>query len=1017
MNQPSKMTIQDESFDNVVSENEAVIEGEASPVTGGYAVEQVHDDEEEAFVYPGTAERQSLPDETIQEEEADPVTEYKNQTIDKQDDVSSSSQPATPNPVDYGRLVHLCSSGPLTALKSFFEVTTSPPPVGTGVSSFFLANEPNPASGLVPIHIAAKEGRVDILKWLIKEVGAIVEMEDREGETAVHKAAMAGKLPALTFLISSGASADCVDGDGWTPLHNACSRGFLDIAKMLIETANAPVDSKAGRGGWTPLMNAASNGHLPLVRYLTVKQQVDPFIRNSAGETAYDVAAATFEIFICDLLQRYESERWATLQLARTSGNDDHNGTSTQLSYNPLVLHTTIAIVLYENQRLDTRLSTLTLRGGKPRWSGTQAGRPDKPDRRAPGTMPPGPLSLSRTRHLPMSRDDVRLPLRTNPYRLRIPNRGTQMAAARRARGETVGHDDLASTPTPESVIDQRHGIATPDNGESSHFWLSDWQTDFTHPQVDADQGWQYAPSFDVPEERWVAEIPPPLARLLDGRGLGQSVHRAVNSVMLSANGAAPVVEAEAISSGWVRRRRWVRVMRRRLDVEFGDDLEDMERAALNENADSSASNGSSLLKSASIIAAQQEACSDAQALGLDADYVSRSKAMAGFSIASTGLDLSSMDDERMKKLIARLEVAVSELRQHAFSDSHAARQQEAEDLLKEYVTQLGQLRQTAGLDEESEDEDEDEEFIYPNSYKDDGQSVVTRIGGPMTTSSGVAPSRPSAPQRHSSSASALGERVAPSEHGGSLGAIRSADLANAQEFRVPTHEVPTRPSVSPAIHHLREQNLVPTWERDHDAPTCRGCSRKFTFFIRKHHCRRCGRIFCDSCSSQRAQLSPDELIIDPEMPEMLLVESAGPSRICDPCEAERRLPEGLRNFLSTPVSNTVDTWNQDEQHDNESLSDVSSRASELNECPVCGRHLSAFGHDITLQEEHVRQCLDNGGGGSSQGGRYLVYKLSEGPIVGKECQICLEELNIGMTIARLPCLCYYHRHWYVLHL
>ncbi|PWN95279.1 FYVE-domain-containing protein [Tilletiopsis washingtonensis] len=235
---------------------------------------------------------------------------------------------------------------------------------------------------------------------------------------------------------------------------------------------------------------------------------------------------------------------------------------------------------------------------------------------------------------------------------------------------------------------------------------------------------------------------------------------------------------------------------------------------------------------------------------------------------------------------------------------------------------------------------------------------------------------------------------------------MRSADLAAASEFRVPTHEVPNRFSQPVGAATLREQNLVPTWQSDDTASECPDCQRRFTFFVRKHHCRRCGQIRCDRCSSHRVHLSAAELVIDPAMPEMLITESSGPTRICNACNADRQLPPGtaVRSLLSQlPSSHT-------ESDLPSSMSDVSSRASELNECPVCSTTLATLGDSIT-QEEHVRACLETGGGGSLQGGRYLVYKLPDtGPIVGKECVICLEDLLPGMIIARLPCLCYFHR-------
>ena len=49
------------------------------------------------------------------------------------------------------------------------------------------------------------------------------------------------------------------------------------------------------------LVNAASKGHLPVVLYLLSKLSANPLIRNNWGETAFDVAAAVFEIWICEV--------------------------------------------------------------------------------------------------------------------------------------------------------------------------------------------------------------------------------------------------------------------------------------------------------------------------------------------------------------------------------------------------------------------------------------------------------------------------------------------------------------------------------------------------------------------------------------------------------------------------------------------------------------------------------------------------------------------------------------------
>lgn len=1038
------------------------------------ADEQSQEDEDQDFVYPGATnfnDHEAVLSEQQERESHPPSTETDSLINDVESHRSSpQSTPANPSDtathtlqgqinslvasnsesprIDFDTLSELCSHGSLTDLQSFAEAACSNSSQGNSISMFALANQPNPSSGLVPLHLVAKEGRTDIVRWLITEAGAIVEMEDREGETPLHKAAMAGKLSVTAVLLSHGADANAKDTDGWTALHNACSRGYLDLVRLLIDRGGAQIDIQGGRGAWTPLMNAASKGHLPIVRHLTAKYHADPFVRNAAGETAFDVAAASFEVYICEVLERYEAERWNDSKTNNAAPSPRSGQTVPGRGpYEPLALHTTVPVILHENQRLDTRLQTLAMNGGKPRWSSSSAARAHKPDRRSPTSMPPGPLSPSRTRHAPMRQDDVGLPSRSVPYKLRFRSRLSPAAARRRAaalasqraaRPNEHHDDDLASTPTPESVLQARRkgqgGSASASNGvdeECSHFWLCEWQLDTTHPLVDVEQGWQYAQSFDALDDKWSSQPPPPLERLLEGRGLSASVTRALTG---GAGLASAQADQEASSSGWVRRRRWIRVLRRRLDIEFGDDLEACDGALSGEGfglgqSNDNGSQGDDVqgLSTAAIMAAQEAAKLECSQLGPDADYVSRAKALAGSSAASGATPADAMGDDRdeLARRIARLVMAITELRA-AFEDDDVERRSRAEDLRREYTLQLGQLRQAAGLDEHEDAEaadDDDDEFIYPNSYKDDAASVFTRLVNGETAGT---LSRPPISQRQSSAASLLRSNFAPSEAGTSLAAARSADLAANCEFRVPTNEAPNKVALrrGPA---MREQHLQPQWERDEEARDCRGCGRHFTFFLRKHHCRRCGRIFCDSCSSKRAQLRLAEIVVDPSMSSTAASEALTPTRVCNGCHAELQLPPQLQNMRGPEAmmaasrarsgGDSSSRSNVETRLDEGGIlsplappSDVSSRASELTECPVCSTSLSALGGSEE-QEAHVRNCLENGGGGSMQGGRYLVYKLPENsPIVGKECSICMEDFVANSTIARLPCLCYFHR-------
>eukprot|EP01113_Clastostelium_recurvatum_P034539 TRINITY_DN4699_c0_g1_i2.p1 TRINITY_DN4699_c0_g1~~TRINITY_DN4699_c0_g1_i2.p1 ORF type:complete len:556 (+),score=119.84 TRINITY_DN4699_c0_g1_i2:96-1670(+) len=58
-------------------------------------------------------------------------------------------------------------------------------------------------------------------------------------------------------------------------------------------------------------------------------------------------------------------------------------------------------------------------------------------------------------------------------------------------------------------------------------------------------------------------------------------------------------------------------------------------------------------------------------------------------------------------------------------------------------------------------------------------------------------------------------------------------------------------------------------WLTDDATDRCMACSTRFSFMLRRHHCRGCGRLFCGSCTSQRATM----------------VEHAyKPVRVCNPC-------------------------------------------------------------------------------------------------------------------------------------
>ena len=187
-----------------------------------------------------------------------------------------------------------------------------------------------------------------------------------------------------------------------------------------------------------------------------------------------------------------------------------------------------------------------------------------------------------------------------------------------------------------------------------------------TYPRVNVDDGWQYAHSFSDPEDQWSAEPPPQLERLLSGQG-------AITAGL--ATPTASLASSSSNSQKWVRRRRWVRVMRRRLDIPPLPFLQpDGQLYHLSGDG--------------GLVPAEDDSASDmygsddgghelgampASFLSVSQDYVARSRYLAGTPgpEPTTNGDTESAVDAR--RGIAKLERAVMELRtgllgQNAFS-------------------------------------------------------------------------------------------------------------------------------------------------------------------------------------------------------------------------------------------------------------------------------------------------------------------------------------------------------------
>ncbi|GAA6007058.1 hypothetical protein JCM11491_001491 [Sporobolomyces phaffii] len=843
-----------------------------------------------------------------------------------------------------------CQSGDLPRLRLLFAQYPDSDEL------FTLANAINPTTGFAPLHHAAKKGHVEVAKWLIQDCGAMAGLEDADGETALHKACLGGRTEVAEYLLGvDGVEIEGTDNDGWTPLHNAASIGSLPLLSLLLShgASLSPLSSH----GYTPLMNSASKGFLPAV-HLLLKRGADPLIRNQWGETAFDLAAGVFEVRCCEVLGQYERIAWsAKRDKARRQGQ-----TAARIGdYSLLGLHSTVPVVLHENQRLVTpslaRFPTLA-KAGDHKWTSKALSRNDA---RAAFTLPDfvregmtDETSENEGEERACFRSEVGLPVVGSEGRLVVPAKREVRSGGRvrNAPGDVAqpqllkkkSRSTLASTSL-SSILASTSTSAVPSDPSAqptstahetpAWTWISSWTIDLSSPLSSPVDGWSYSQSFASLPDEWQPCLPP--------EGVGNA-------------------------KKWVRRRRWVRVMRRRVDLANWGYVD--------------------------------------ESVSIGGDYRFKAKFLVERIQAED-------DGDESKQLLTRLERAANELRSGIETDENEERRRDARDDLEKILERIALIKvRTESTHDRDSNGDSEEEFVYSgrDAEDEDTRSIWT------TT-------RPSSLRTPSV---AYGEeRSASSDFFSTTPTLATAfrqqqdlipQLAQNPEFRVPTDEHASFfPSMSRSSSGQYSHGHHRTaWEPDEAANECRRCATSFSFFKRKHHCRRCGLVCCASCTTHKDPIDPFLVVREPGIPPTL--EDLQPwalstpllYRTCDSCHTALALPQGLATGGASSVLSPQSFFPPSPSVGSATPSETNvSEASELTECPCCGASLGAFGARAT-QEAHVRKCLEDGEGSISSG-RYLVFNLPPGPLVGEDCGICFEECEINDRMARLVCLCTFH--------
>ena len=116
-----------------------------------------------------------------------------------------------------------------------------------------------------PLMLAARFNEEDVVEFLA-ERGASLDMQDAEGNTALHHAAEGGKIRNTLRLIELGASVSKVNYDQASALYLAAENGHTEAVRLLLE--HGAVAKAPNYFGMTSLMLAAQKGHLQIIELL-----------------------------------------------------------------------------------------------------------------------------------------------------------------------------------------------------------------------------------------------------------------------------------------------------------------------------------------------------------------------------------------------------------------------------------------------------------------------------------------------------------------------------------------------------------------------------------------------------------------------------------------------------------------------------------------------------------------------------------------------------------------------------
>lgn len=133
---------------------------------------------------------------------------------------------------------------------------------------------------VTPLHVASILGNIEVMQLLI-DYGAMVDVQDFDGDTPLHDAALAKRFEAVAVLLHAGADPEIQNESKFTPFHIACFKGCFKTLQILFPFVYDI--NQCTVNGDTPLILAIQGSNDDIIHFL-LENGADPNIKNKDGE-------------------------------------------------------------------------------------------------------------------------------------------------------------------------------------------------------------------------------------------------------------------------------------------------------------------------------------------------------------------------------------------------------------------------------------------------------------------------------------------------------------------------------------------------------------------------------------------------------------------------------------------------------------------------------------------------------------------------------------------------------------